>query len=173
MKKFFAVFLLCSGLAYTFAQDNRIFVGVNGIGVTAAYERVITDGVSGVVQADVALLYGAILSTVLFTDIRARFYPFYGAFYVDLGLGYGVALSIDLATEGFLLSPGLGWNFDPGAPGGFVFNIGICSDWILKLSDDPETMYFIGSEETGGTPYLYPDIYSPIVAAKLTLGYCF
>ncbi|GHU60222.1 hypothetical protein FACS189444_6820 [Spirochaetia bacterium] len=165
MKRAFVLLLILSG-TYIFAKDNRVFAGINGSGVTIAYERLISEKFSVVAEADASLAYG-LLASVLFADVRGRFYPFARSFYADFGVGYGLAGSFSLSTKGMLFSPGFGWKIDMGKPDGFVFDVCLSSDWIVKLTNEPDVMY------DGPEPYSYPRIYSPIFGIKLLVGYCF
>jgi hypothetical protein len=80
---------------------------------------------------------------------------------------WGLAGGISLSTKGLLLSPGFGWKLDIGKTDGFVFDICLSSDWILKLTNEPDII------DDGPDPYSYPRIYSPFFGIKLLLGYCF
>jgi hypothetical protein len=109
---------ILSGKIYTFAEDNIVFLGINGYGVTIVYERFISEKFSVVSEVDVSIFYG-LFTSVLFAEVSGRFYPFAGSFYADFGIGYGILGSISLETKGLLLSPGFGWKIDIGRTNGF------------------------------------------------------
>jgi len=72
-----------------------------------------------------------------------RFFPWGGVFYGELGLGYGTITGTEdvsytdydwygrpysssgswwYSASGLMVTPGVGWKIDPGAPGGFFIN---------------------------------------------------
>jgi hypothetical protein len=161
----FVVLILVSFNA--FAYENSISLGINGIGLTAAYERKIIDTFSVVPEITFSQIYG-VLSSVGFVDLRARWYPFSGSFFADLGIGYGIAGSISIATDGLLISPGIGWNFDIGKKDGFTLNLSVCSDWIFRLSD--KTLLINMSNADG---IAHPKVFSPILGVKFGIGWTF
>ncbi|GAB6390859.1 MAG: hypothetical protein MdMp014T_0232 [Treponematales bacterium] len=181
MRKVCFLFLFAAGAGSLFAGGNTVFLGVNGFGLTAAYERALTGRFSLAGEATMAMVYGSVmpvyddgavmlggLFSAGFLEVRGRFYPFARRFFVDLGLGYGVMGSISTQISGVLVSPGLGWKFDPSEAGGFVIDLCVCSDWLIGLPpQERETL------ENGVNPVWHPVVASPLVNIKLLLGYVF
>jgi hypothetical protein len=151
----------------TFAKDNIIYAGLNGLGATVSYERFITKKFSLVPEINAAYFSG-VLSTELLGEVRARYYPFSGSFFVDFGLGYGLLLQMyyPYPAQGILASPGVGWKIDIGKPDGFIFNIGLCSDWVWGFNKT--------FSQVGATVAIeQPNIQSSFIAIKLLFGYAF
>jgi len=184
VRKVCFLFLFAAGAGSLFAGGNTVFLGVNGLGLTAAYERALTGRFSLAGEATMATVYGSV--TPLYSndaddevmlggligagllEVRGRFYPFARRFFVDLGLGYGFMGGVSTSISGVLVSPGLGWKFDPGEAGKFVIDLCACSDWLIGLPPrERETL------ENGVDPVWHPAVASPLANIKLLLGYVF
>jgi len=155
-KTFLAVIVLCVVTGGVFAQNaerakNSIAVSVGFIGASLSYERMFNRYFS--VLADTS--YTTLILIDEFTlSGKGRVYPFGGAFYLEMGLGfsygrgvtdfmknmllgvftfgyYFTTLSDDdflKRRAGFLLQPGLGWKIDIGKPDAFVLPISMGLD---------------------------------------------
>ncbi|ULQ61075.1 hypothetical protein K7I13_07430 [Brucepastera parasyntrophica] len=165
MKKIFLLVLILFGPG-VFAENNILLLGINGYGVTAVYERAVSEKISIASEIDASMFYG-FMTSVLFGTVRGGFYPFAGSFYMDMGIGYGYSAGISLWTHGVLLSPGAGWKIDIGKKGGFILDIGLCSDWIFRLTNDSE------NQTAGAEPVYHPKIWSPVLGIKVLLGFTF
>ncbi|GHV89461.1 hypothetical protein AGMMS50267_18210 [Spirochaetia bacterium] len=87
---------------------------------------------------------------------------------MDLGIGYGILLQAyyPYSAQGILASPGIGWKIDIGKPDGFIFDIGLCSDWVWGLNRT--------FSEAGETAEIeQPNIQTNFLTVKLLLGYSF
>jgi hypothetical protein len=60
-----------------------------------------------------------------FFDVQAKWYPWSGKFYADLGLGYAQLFWI---VPSIMITGGVGWKIDVGKPNGFVLDFGAAVD---------------------------------------------
>jgi len=141
-----ALLVLIAGTGFA-QKSNWISGDVSILGAGLRYERMLTPNFSIGINAyynDFFLFggYGA--------NAAMRLYPRRGTFFFELGLGYGVVNNVDIldggveiieynsigtvmdefkspfvSTTGFIVTPGLGWKIDFGAPGGFFIQPGI------------------------------------------------
>jgi hypothetical protein len=129
---------------------NAIALTFGAIAVEASYERALTDHFS--------VLASVSYNWFFFGDetaaaVKARWYPWAGAFFLEMGAGYantiGLAggygnimllfLTLGLSGDqyenfrihGLLLAPALGWRFDPGKPGGVIIPLNLGVDYII------------------------------------------
>ena len=146
-----------------FAQNeekakNAVAVQFGFIGVEASYERMFNRHFS--VLGDMSYTY-LILADEFTLSAKGRVYPFGGAFYLELGLGYAYGHSLsdrmgDLVLSvltfgwwltqidkdrlapngGFLIQPALGWKIDIGKKDHFVLPISLGLDFKLIKIDD-------------------------------------
>jgi hypothetical protein len=165
MKKII-LFLLLTISTKGFSHENIVFAGLNGIGITVSYEKYLTDNFSIAPEINFSQIYG-FLSTGVFAELRGRWYPFSGSFFVDTGIGYGILAGISYYTEGLLISPGFGWKIDAGKKDGFVFDVCICSDWVLRFTDN--TMLVQKPDPTQAIAF--PAIANSVATVKLLAGY--
>ena len=163
------VLLVISGAL--FAQDrakNSIALSFGFIGAELSYERIFNRYLS--VLGDVSF------TTLVFVydfsaSAKTRVYPFGGAFFLDLGMGYTYSTGmvagfgslirdmiltvftfgywlkkIDMddykPSGGFLFQPGLGWKIDVGKPDGFVLPISMGLD-IKVNKKHPDFMPYL------------------------------
>jgi hypothetical protein len=157
----FIVLIVVSG--GVFAQDeqraaNSLAVSLGVFGAELSYERIFSKRLS--------ILGETSYTTMLFMDEftvagKGRLYPFAGAFFLELGLGYSYGMGavnmmekmllgvITLGlyyifveeienprTGGFLIQPGLGWKIDIGKPDGFILPISAGLD--IKAGSSPD-----------------------------------
>jgi hypothetical protein len=121
------------------------------IGIGASYERMLTKHFS--VTLDIAYTTLFVFLDDFTAAIKGRWYPGAKAFFLELGLGYGNMVgaagsaiafltwiftaglagdvSNNLRTQGLLVSPGLGWKFDPGKPNGIVIPVNLGIDIVF------------------------------------------
>ncbi len=88
-----------------------------------------------------------------FFDVQAKWYPWSGKFYADLGLGYAY-LWIVPAT---MITGGVGWKIDVGKPNGFVLDFGAAVDYFASISEFDESEF--------------DELVSANVRAKAQIGY--
>jgi hypothetical protein len=163
-KKGLLVLVLVSALTGgIFAQEaawggKKNFVSAD-LGLLVAglrYERLLAPKLSVGVDA-----YWA-NSFIIFNELQAgafaRYYLF-GGFYGELGLGFNIHSGLEdldyeffgrtvtanglVTTTGFAISPGIGWKFDPGKPGGFFLEPGISVPITIG-----ERSYWLGAIES-------------------------
>jgi hypothetical protein len=117
---FCMVFVTAAGSVSAQSQapfKNTLEVGAANIGVKAEYARAINDkmAVSGEV-----FVYYLDIGYVTGFDVRFKYFFWRDALYGDVGLGFGSSGGFFRETrEGLLFSPGIGYRFDLGHPGGF------------------------------------------------------
>jgi len=143
-KKFLLVLVLAAIVAGgVFAQEswggkkNLVAANVGVLVGGASYERILTPNLS--VGAIFYWANSFILWNELEVGVFGRYYIWKGL-YGELGLGYHTHSEVGTLTEketgvkyddmvvlyeGFGITPGLGYKFDPGAPGGFFLEPGI------------------------------------------------
>jgi len=146
MKKQLIIFLLFLCFASVYAEEvpsiNTISGGASAIlmpvflgvpvmpGLTIEYERVLNDNFA------LAVDFGIDGFILPYIDLCARWYPWAGMFYANLGLG--------VWRQGFntwilmpVISPGIGWKFDIGKPNGWNLITGLTGR--IFLFEDTET----------------------------------
>jgi hypothetical protein len=81
-------------------------------------------------------------------EVAARYYPWAGTFYAELGAGFGTVtgtedytytysgrsytlLEVPYSTAGFMIAPAVGWRIDVGQPGGFYLNPSVAIPMVL------------------------------------------
>ncbi|MDR1785863.1 MAG: hypothetical protein LBR23_05285 [Spirochaetaceae bacterium] len=128
-KRVVLVVLMTLVIGGIFAQEelwggkkNFVSAQISIIGDGLRYERFLLPKLSVGVDA----YYSSI---ILWTEMEggafARYYLWKGL-YGELGLGYHIHMVLDTgASSGVSISPGLGWKFDPGKPGGFFVEPGV------------------------------------------------
>jgi hypothetical protein len=127
MAKKLIVFLAVFGVCGTalFAWENTVVGGPNiGLltqGLDVEYERVLLDGFLGdgtlAIVAEAGYIGIFFLPIYYYIDARARWYPWSGMFFADVGLGYGSLFGL---IPTFLISPEIGWRIDIGDTDGWV-----------------------------------------------------
>ena len=144
---------------------NRIVFSAGLVGAEISYERVFSEKFS--------ILASVSYNNWLFVDSlsisgKARYYPFNGTFFIDIGLGYSNGYNISgefaeligdlllgiitfglwFTTEhfqdrfneaperehGFLIQPGMGWNFDIGRQDRFMLPVAMGLD--IRISEN-------------------------------------
>jgi hypothetical protein len=135
MKKGIMVLVLAAFIAGgAFAQDVKNWISgeISILGVGARYEYMLNEKFSvGVTSFWNTLIFWNAWGV----SAAARYYPFAGAFYLEGDLGYGTVGGIEEGTDssgspyswfyftkGVMVTPGIGWKIDIGAPGGFFIN---------------------------------------------------
>jgi len=171
MKKriFLLVMVLFVVISGVFAQNqakakNSIAVSFGIFGAELSYERMFNRYFS--VLADTS--YTTFILVDEFTlSGKGRVYPFGGAFYLEMGLGFSYGRGVtDFMTNmilgaltfgwyfttlddndffqrkaGFLLQPGLGWKIDIGKPDAFVLPISMGLD--VKVGNSPDILPYL------------------------------
>ena len=186
MKKIILLVLLAVVLGGgIFAQSNTISGGVAGglsipilvFGeVHVSYERQLLPFLSVGANASFQLyplgifvgiftqdpnLYGVVF------DAQAHFYPFKKGLHIDLGAGYGYYM---WAMHALVITPGAGWKFDIGKPGGLVLDLGLRAEIFVPLGDnifDTSTGKTKSDSDAAGT--LVPFNIGP----RISVGYSF
>ena len=158
------ILLIASGSL--FAQNrakNSVLVQFGIIGAELSYERILSPHFS--LLADVSYTTLGIVDELTASG-KGRWYPFGGAFYLEMGVGYAYGRSFsnfignmflgmvtfgwwftqldedDFArTGGFLLQPGMGWKIDIGKPDGFVLPISLGLD--IKTGAPPDILPYL------------------------------
>jgi hypothetical protein len=142
-RKLFLVLLLAAVAATgVFAQEkakNTITGGLDlGIwtGFSIDYERVLVDGFLGKGQFALGVeagydSYWFIFPSVFF-DVQAKWYPWSGKFYADLGVGYGQLIWV---VPSIMITAGVGWKFDIGQPNGWVLDFGPSFDYFIVINE--------------------------------------
>ena len=150
MKRFVFLSVLAVTLASgVFAQEigskNWLSADLSFMGAGVRYERVLNDrlSVGGTAYWDTSFFsdsYGI--------NLTARYYPWSGRFYGELGLGYGVTSgfqsdrTIDFFSfytiTGAMISPSIGWKIDVGKLDGFYINPFINIPMVLGTDIDNE-----------------------------------
>ncbi|MDR1074727.1 MAG: hypothetical protein LBL45_13860 [Treponema sp.] len=126
-----AIAALTTGLVL--AQEGRakhtivggLNAGLLAFGVDVEYEWILVENFIGKGQFGAVVEAGfttVLIFPILYEDARARWYPWSGAFFLDLGVGHGSFLGL---VSALLVSGGIGWRIDIGAPDGWVFIPGI------------------------------------------------
>jgi hypothetical protein len=82
-------------------------------------------------------------------NVTARYYPWAGKFYAELGAGYGTVTGTETVNvpdwygsgthpvefiytnSGAMITPGIGWKIDVGQPGGFFLNPSVAIPLVL------------------------------------------
>jgi hypothetical protein len=98
------------------------------IGNGVRYERQLSGRLSVGGTAFYHIFY--LIWTSMGITASVRFYPWAGAFYAELGLGYGLVFGTDgglagleiYMTHGVMITPALGWRIDLGKRGRFYIN---------------------------------------------------
>jgi hypothetical protein len=147
MKKVFAVLVLAMVVAGgVFAQENTSRakntvmggpnVGLLTFGLDVEYERILLEnlgkgslGIAGEVGYTTVIIF-----PIFYIDARARWYPWSGKFFADLGLGYSSFLGV---TSAFMISGEVGWRIDIGKPNGWIFSPSLAyNQFIAGDTDD-------------------------------------
>jgi hypothetical protein len=129
-------------------KKNFVSADLGVILAGARYERLLTSKIS--VGADFYWANSFIIFNELEAGLFGRYYIWNGLF-AELGLGYHIHSGIEdteyeylgstytepdlVATNGFAVSPGLGWKFDPGKAGGFTIEPGIAVPITIGTKD--------------------------------------
>ena len=161
--------ILLVAIGGVFAQNqarakNSIAVSVGIIGVGLSYERMFNRYFS--VLADTSYTTLVLIDEFTLSG-KGRVYPFGGAFYLEMGLGFSYGRGVtDFMTNmllgvltfgyyfttldendflrrrgGFLLQPGLGWKIDIGKPDGFVPPISMGLD--IRVGNAPDLLPYL------------------------------
>ena len=168
-KSFLALIVLLVFASGIHAQEQRraknsIAVSFGILGAELSYERMFNRYFS--VLADTS--YTTLILIDEFTlSGKGRVYPFGGAFYLEMGLGFSYGRGVtDFMTNmllgvltfgyyfttlddddflrrraGFLLQPGLGWKIDIGKPDGFVLPINMGMD--IRVGSLPDILPYL------------------------------
>lgn len=127
MSKRFFLFLILAIIAagglFAQVQDadshlNWISGEVGLFGAGLRYERMMGDKVSiggTAVWGNTFFFFGSVGAMA-----TGRFYPWGGAFYAELGVGFGNTTLSNVT--GVMVAPSIGWKIDVGLPGGFFLN---------------------------------------------------
>ena len=168
-KSILTIVVLCCVIGGAFAQNqeranNSIMVSFGIIGAQLSYERMFNRYFS--VLADTSYTTLVLIDEFTLSG-KGRVYPFGGAFYLEMGLGFSYGRGVtDFMTNmllgvltfgwyfttlddndflqrkaGFLLQPGLGWKIDIGKPDGFVLPIGMGLD--IKAGKSPDILPYL------------------------------
>jgi hypothetical protein len=151
MKKRIFVWFMVTALAAggAFAQENAQNTFAGGFdlgiwsGVSINYERVVVNNFLGNGQFAVGVEAGwdSIFFVIpdVFFDVQAKWYPWSGKFYADVGIGYAQLIWV---VPSVLITGGIGWKFDIGEPNGFILNLGGVYDYFVLLGDFTEGASF-------------------------------
>jgi hypothetical protein len=115
-------------------KPNAIVGQLRWIGAGISYERFILPKLSVVGEAGYFMIGFGDENKITAFDVRARWYPWAGRFFGDVGLGCAL---IGGDKPGFLISPEVGWRFDPGQPNGLILQLQAGVNIILGVSDSP------------------------------------
>ena len=164
------ILIIISGFVFSQEQakaKNAITFSINIIGAEVNYERMFGRHLSVLADASARTLVFINEFTV---SGKGRWYPFGGAFYMEMGLGYiygngllgftrdsTVAVLaliffpmiplMDIDYEflkksgGLLVQPGMGWKIDIGKPNGFILPIGMGINF--KIGEDPDFLPYL------------------------------
>jgi hypothetical protein len=133
---------------------------VSLLGIGGRYERMLTDKIS--IGGTFFFHSFFFLWNSLGITASARYYPWAGMFYAELGLGYGWVSGTEEYTyktgygqiitaewvytnAGVMLTPGVGWRIDFGTPGGFYINPMISLPIVFGMKDK-----WLGEEDEFG-----------------------
>ncbi|MDR1220890.1 MAG: hypothetical protein LBK73_14970 [Treponema sp.] len=109
--------------------------GLLTFGVDVEYEWILVENFIGKGQFGAVGEAGftiALIFPIIYEDVRARWYPWSGAFFLDLGVGHGSFVGL---VSAILLSGGIGWRIDVGAPDGWVFIPSISYTHFIPFGD--------------------------------------
>jgi hypothetical protein len=142
MKKRIFLGLVLAALAVggAFAQEEAKNTFTGGFdlgiwsGVSFSYDRVFVDNFlgSGQVALGVEGGYDSILFVIpdVFIDIQAKWFPWSGKFYADVGLGFAQLVWI---VPSMMVTGGIGWKIDIGESNGFVLDFGGAFDYFVIM----------------------------------------
>lgn len=106
---------------------ERNFTTMFSVGVETGMALALQGGTGEEEVTPIAIAYNI--------DLFGRWYPFRKAFFVELGLGYGMPMMGEGETGGFLMNPEVGWKIDLGQAGGWIMEAGLGMQWTVGGSD--------------------------------------
>jgi hypothetical protein len=146
MKKAFAIMMVATvlGTAVWAQEAKNTVTGGFMLGLYAGgsldYERVLVENFLGkgkfAIGAEAAFGSYAFLTSLAFADVQAKWYPWSGKFYADLGLGFGNVSLLVWSVPVLVIPVGVGWKIDIGKPDGWILDTGAGLDFLAFLDSD-------------------------------------